>query len=118
MKIFFKLTKYVNGGMIYIPIPELVVREARNREIYSEWKSGKCKKELSRKYGLSIDRVTKIIEKIRKNHWFHELSNPFQIFKKGKNIEKISDFFQNGSGAWWKNNKKQKNMKKIALKKW
>ena len=64
---FLKLTKYVKGGMVYIPIPEMVVRKARNRAIYSEWKEGKSKKELSEKYDLSFDSVIKIIRKMHKN---------------------------------------------------
>lgn len=63
----YELSKYVRGGQIYIPIPELIICQARNRAIYDEWKEGTSKKAIAKKYGLSSDRVSKIIAKIYKN---------------------------------------------------
>lgn len=55
-----KLSHYVNGSQIYIPIPEAILRKARNRKIKAEY-NGCNTKELSQKWHITEDRVKKIL---------------------------------------------------------
>lgn len=55
-----KLSKYIKGNEIYIPIPEAIVRKARNRNILKEY-TGYNLEFLAKKYGLTSKGVRRII---------------------------------------------------------
>lgn len=55
-----KLSKYVSGSEIYIPIPETLVRKARNAKILEEY-NGYNAKVLAKKYGITEDMIKKIV---------------------------------------------------------
>lgn len=60
LKNLLKLSHYVNGGKIYIPIPESLLRKARNRKIKEEYTGFNCK-EISERFGITEDHVRKIL---------------------------------------------------------
>lgn len=55
-----KLSKCINGNEIYIPIPEAIVRKARNRNILKEY-TGYNSEILAEKYGLTPKGVRRIV---------------------------------------------------------
>lgn len=55
-----KLSHYANGSQIYIPIPETILRKARNREIKKQY-NGCNKKEISQMWEITENQVEKIL---------------------------------------------------------
>lgn len=55
-----KLSHYVKGGKIYIPIPEALLRKARNRKIKEEYDGYNCR-ELAERWDITEDHVRKIL---------------------------------------------------------
>lgn len=55
-----KLSHYANGSQIYVPIPETILRKARNREIKNQY-NGCNKKEIAQKWNITENQVDKIL---------------------------------------------------------
>ena len=67
LKNVFKLSHYVDGGKIYIPIHDTLLKGARNRKIICEYNGFNCK-ELAKKWDITEDQLRKIIRDNKKNN--------------------------------------------------
>lgn len=59
---YVKLADYVRGDELYFPKVESILTPARNRRICREY-NGYNQKELSEKYGLTIQQVSRVLKK-------------------------------------------------------
>ena len=56
----YKLSQYANGSELYIPIPESLLRNVRNRKIKEEY-NGYNEKNLAIKYSLTEKQIRNIL---------------------------------------------------------
>lgn len=56
-----KLSHYVDGGKLYVPIHDTILRGARDRKIIKEYRRESNCKKISQKWNITEDHVRKIL---------------------------------------------------------